>query len=57
MAGDANALLSGTAMAVLIGAGAIIAAFLAPDINLGSRLILFFLGLFFSWAGLKFSKG
>ncbi|MDX5989633.1 MULTISPECIES: hypothetical protein [Haloferax] len=56
MAGDANALLSGTAMAVLIGAGSVVSAFLFPDIDLGSRIILFFLGLFFFWAGLRFSR-
>lgn len=57
MAGDANALLSGTAMAVLIGGGSILAAIFLPDINMGSRIILFFLGLFFFWAGLRFSQG
>lgn len=57
MAGDASALLSGTAMAVLIGSGSILAAIFAPNIDLGSRLILFFLGLFFFWAGIRFSKG
>ncbi len=56
MAGDANTLLSGTAMAVLIGAGSIAVSFFTPDVDFGSRLILFFLGLFFVWAGLRFSK-
>jgi len=55
MAGDANALISGTAMAVAIGSGSILAAIFA-DIGLGDKLILFFLGLLFITAGLLFSR-
>ncbi len=56
MAEDANALISGTAMAVLIGSGSVLAAIFA-NIGFGDRLVLFFLGLFFFWAGLRFSNG
>jgi len=56
MAGDAYPLVSGTAMAVLIGAAAILSSLLVPGIALGDRVILLFLGLLFALAGLLFSQ-
>jgi hypothetical protein len=56
MAGDANALLSGTAMSVLLGGGSILTGFLYPGLDIGSRLILAFTGMSFVIAGLQFSK-
>jgi hypothetical protein len=52
-----NKIISGTAMAVILGFGSILSAFFVPKIDIGSRLILFFLGCIFVWLGLRFSKG
>jgi hypothetical protein len=56
MAGNANPLISGTAMSVIIGGGCIISSFFIPGIGLGERIILLFLGLLFFLAGLAFSQ-
>jgi len=56
MAGDANPLVGGTGMSVLMGGGAILSGFFYPGIDLGSRIILLFLGGLFVLAGLLFSK-
>lgn len=50
-------IISGTAMAVLIGFGSIASAIFAPYIDLGSRIVLFFMGVFMVWLGLNFSRG
>lgn len=50
-------IISGTAMAVLIGFGALVSAVFVPQIDLGSRIILGFLGAFMIWLGLRFSRG
>jgi hypothetical protein len=52
-----NSIISGTAMAVLIGVIAILSAIFVPSIDLGSRLILGFFGALMIWLGLHFSKG
>lgn len=43
-------------MSVLMGGGAILSGFFYPGIDLGSRIILLFLGGLFVLAGLLFSK-
>lgn len=48
--------ISGTAMAVLLGAASILSAIFVPGINVGDKLILFFFGLLFFLAGLMFSS-
>jgi Na+(H+)/acetate symporter ActP len=57
MAGDANGIISGTAMAVLVGFGSVIAALFTNNLSIGVRLVLLLLGVFFVWAGLRFSNG
>ena len=52
-----NNLISGTAMAVIIGFGSIVSAIFVPNIDLGSRIILGFLGIIMIWLGIRFSKG
>jgi len=52
-----NKILSGTAMAVLLGFGSIVASIFVPNLNLGDRIILFVLGCLFAWLGICFSKG
>ena len=52
-----NSILSGTAMAVLLGFSAILSSIFVPPIDLGSRVILFFLGIIMLWLGLYLSKG
>ena len=60
MAGNANALLSGTAMAVLVGAASIMSSLLIPSkilsVGLGNRIIIFLVGGLFLGLGLLFSK-
>ncbi|MFH8119680.1 MAG: hypothetical protein QXS37_02655 [Candidatus Aenigmatarchaeota archaeon] len=50
-------IISGTAMAVLLGFGAILSAIFVPSIDLGSRIILGFLGIVMIWLGIYFSRG
>jgi len=52
-----NNIISGTAMAVLIGFGAILSSVFVPNIDLGSRIVIFLLGIIMIWLGLRFSKG
>ncbi len=52
-----NKIISGTAMAVLLGFGSIISAILIPNIDLGSRIILFLIGSIFTGLGIYFSRG
>lgn len=52
-----NRIISGTAMAVLIGFGALASAIFIPNIDLGSRIILGFLGVIMIWLGIIFSRG
>jgi hypothetical protein len=52
-----NRIISGTAMAVLIGFGALASAIFVPNIDLGSRIILGFLGVIMIWLGIRFSRG
>lgn len=55
---DNNNILSGTATAVIIGFASILAALLGGDFfSMGERMIMFLMGSFFAWAGVKFSKG
>jgi spore maturation protein SpmA len=49
--------ISGTAMAVLLGFGAILSAIFIPSIDLGSRIVLGFLGIIMIWLGIYFSRG
>ena len=49
--------ISGSAMAVLLGFSAVLTSLFLPTISLGDRTILFFIGLFMILAGLKSSKG
>lgn len=52
-----NKIISETAMAVLLGFGSIISAILIPNIDLGSRIILFLIGSIFTGLGIYFSRG
>lgn len=52
-----NRIISGTAMAVLIGFGSLLSAIFVPNLDLGSRLILGVLGAMMIWLGLRFSRG
>lgn len=52
-----NRIISGTAMAVLIGFGSLFSAIFVPKLDFGSRLILGFLGAMMIWLGLRFSRG
>ncbi len=50
-------IISGSAMAVLLGFGFVGTSIFVPDIGLGSRIILFFLGALLILLGLNFSRG
>jgi hypothetical protein len=52
-----NKIISGTAMAVLLGFGSIVVSMLVPNLGLGDKIILFVLGCSFTWLGMWFSRG
>jgi len=54
---SSSKILSGTAMAVLLGFGSIIASIFVPNLTFGDRIILFFIGCLFTWLGIWFSRG
>ena len=49
--------ITGTAMAVLLGFGAIVSSIFWPGVDLGPRVVIFAIGLIFAVAGLYMSKG
>lgn len=55
--GRGNPIISGSGMAVLLGFGSILGAFLLPEITMGSRLLLFLAGVVVLVLGLLFSNG
>lgn len=50
-------IISGSAMAVLLGFGSVASSIFIPEAGLGSRIILFFVGGLMIWLGLNFSRG
>ncbi|GEM_PF-2301250 len=52
-----NNILSGTAMAVLLGFVAIVISIFVSNLNFSERIIVFILGLLFAWLGILFERG
>ncbi len=50
-------IISGSAMAVLLGFGSVGSSIFIPEMGLGSRIILFLVGGLMIWLGLYFSRG
>lgn len=52
-----NKIISSTAMAVFLGFISILSALFAQNIDIGSRILLFFIGIVLILLGLRFSRG
>jgi hypothetical protein len=52
-----NKIISGTAMAVFLGFISILSALFAQNIDIGSRILLFFIGIVLILLRLRFSRG
>jgi hypothetical protein len=52
-----NKIISGTAMAVFLGFISILSALFSQNIDIGSRILLFFIGIVLILLGLRFSRG
>lgn len=55
--GGSNPIISGSGMAVLLGFFSAFGAFVAPDLTLGTRLLMFGFGLIVLFLGLMASNG